>query len=85
MSTTYTHSTANVAGAITRQLRSFAKRVGAGDPSELIHLKLIDDQLQDAYHIAVAGLREDGFSDGDIGRVLGVTGQAVNKRWPRTR
>ena len=32
---------------------------------------------------AVEGLRSSGFSDTEIGLVLGVTKQAVQQRWPR--
>lgn len=33
--------------------------------------------------VAVAGWRDCGFSDSQIGRELGVTKQAVQQRWPR--
>ena len=39
-----------------------------------------DDSL---WRALIDGWREAGESDGQIGKALGITGQAVNKRWPR--
>lgn len=82
---TVTRSTDDVASGLVRQLAAFGRRVGQGDPDELTFLKQLRAELDTALAAAVLGLRAAGFSDGQIGRELGVTGQAVNKRWPRAQ
>jgi hypothetical protein len=79
-------STDDVAGALLRQLRAFGERVSQGDPDEMVYLLQLRDVLDQAFVTAVAGMRAAGYSDGAIGHELrGITGQAVNKRWPRQK
>lgn len=69
--------------AVVRMIRALGRRFAAGDPDTARYLRLIRDELLDVEREAVAGWRRVGFSDSDIGRELGITKQAVQKRWPR--
>lgn len=62
---------------------ALGRRVAAGDPDGLGLLRLVEMRVEDAFAAAVQGWRASGFTDGEIGRELGVTRQAVQKRWPR--
>jgi hypothetical protein len=75
--------TPDVAAATARLIVTVGKRVATEDPEDLRELLTLDQALSDAWLVAVAGLRETGFSDSEIGRVLGITKQAVAQRWPR--
>jgi hypothetical protein len=74
---------AEVVAAVTRLIGAVAKRLAAGDPDGAALLLLLDAELDKAWALAVAGWRGAGFSDSDIGKVLGTTKQAVQQRWPR--
>lgn len=75
----------DLVGGVIRLVRALGRRFAVGDPDTARYLSLIRDELEDAYARAVAGWRTMGFSDSQIGRELGVTKQAVAKRWPRSR
>lgn len=75
--------TATVAEGARRFVRAIGKRVADGDPEDLAELLRLQHQLDQAFATAVDGLRARGRSDAEIGRVLGVTRQAVGQRWPR--
>lgn len=64
-------------------IRALGRRFEVADPDTARYLSLIRDEVQEAEGRAVAGWRRLGFSDSQIGRELGVTKQAVQKRWPR--
>lgn len=76
-------STADLAGGIRRMHRAFGVRLADGDPADLRFLREFEQSLRAMWPAAIAGMRAAGFSDGEIGAAIGVTGQAVNKRWPR--
>lgn len=69
--------------AILRMIRALGVQVGQGDPSELRLLLKVDAEIAAAYVAAIAGMRQSGFTDIDIGATLGVSRQAVQQRWPR--
>jgi hypothetical protein len=75
---------AQIAEAIERQIRALGRRIAEDDPASLELLERLASALVDVTGDAVAGWRRSGFSDADIGAVLGVTKQAVAQRWPRT-
>jgi hypothetical protein len=75
--------TPEVVEAVCRLIRSVGKRVAQEDETSLVELVKLERTLAEAWAIAVAGLRADAVTDGQIGRVLGVTRQAVEQRWPR--
>lgn len=73
-----------VAEGIARMVRALGRRCAAGDPDSAVYLRMIRQALDAAEAGAVTGWRRQQFSDTQIGRELGVTKQAVQKRWPRT-
>lgn len=82
MSTGTIRETPDVAAGVCRMIRALGKRVAAGDPNELALLLDLQTEVATALELAVRTQRGNGHSDGDIGRSLGVTRQAVSKRWP---
>lgn len=71
-----------MAGA--RIVTALGRRCAAGDPDTGIYLRMIRDRLDEAFADAVDGWRAAGYSDVQIGRELGVSRQAIQKRWPRS-
>lgn len=70
------------AGGISRMIQSLGR-----DPSEwdVDDLKLIEDlqtRITALRSVAIYGMREHGITDKQIGEALGITQQAVSKRWP---
>lgn len=74
-------STGEVVGAARRMLRAVGERVD--DPDELKAFATLAGDLGNALAAAVTGLRSAGFTDAQIGAGLGVTKQAVQRRFPR--
>src|SRR5262245_16477215 len=75
--------TPDVVKATGRLLLAVGKRVATEDPEDLRYLAVLQIRLDQAWATAVAGLRRTGYTDGQIGRELGITKQAVQQRWPR--
>jgi hypothetical protein len=71
--------------AVLRMLRAIGRRASTADPDGARLLRLVDEELAEAWSVAVAGWRDVGFSDTQIGREMGVTKQAVQQRFPRDR
>lgn len=71
----------SIAGACSI-LRSVARRDDFDVPN-LADLAAVADQLDVALAMAVANLRERGYSWGDIASVLGVTRQSAHERFRR--
>lgn len=69
-------------GAIERMVRALGERCAAGDPDTAFYLIAVRERVDVAFATAVAGWRHN-FSDAQIAGELGVTKQAVQKRWPR--
>ncbi len=70
------------AKSVVRQIRSMGVRASA----DLYALRSLADAVDNGRQIlalAVDGCRARGYSDGEIAAVLGVTRQAVWKRFPR--
>lgn len=72
------------AGGIVRLVRALGRRCAEGDPDTAVYLRAARAALDAAETEAVAGWRRN-HTDAQIGRELGVTKQAVQKRWPRER
>jgi hypothetical protein len=64
-------------------LRGAARRVGAGDHSDLAELVKLRAELDAAIAAAVAGLRASGDSWGDVAQGLGTSRQAAQMRYGR--
>jgi len=70
------------AKSVVRQIRSMGVRASA----DLYALRSLADAVDNGRQIlalAVDGARSRGYSDGEIGQALGITRQAVWKRFPR--
>lgn len=67
-----------------RIIRSAGKRVARdGDPADLAELVGMRDDVELAIAASVAGLRDCGYSWGQIGAELGLSRQAVQQRYGR--
>lgn len=77
--------TPDIASAAVRLVGAIGRRIADGDPEDLTELARVEHAVAEAFRTGVAGLREAGRSDSEIGSVLGTTKQAVAQRWPRNR
>lgn len=66
-----------------RIIRAHGRRVAGGDVEGLADLVTLREELDAATQTAVDGLREVGFSWGEIASRLGTSRQAVQQRWGR--
>lgn len=76
--------TDEVAAGVCRQVASLGRRVGSEDPASLVYLAAVEEAARLARAGAVEALRETGYTDVQIGEVLGISRQAVQQAWPRT-
>lgn len=76
------YENADYAEALRRQIRSYGRRVGAGDPEDLTTMLALRAELDGAIRAAVEGLHEgQGWSWAAIGRAAGITRQSALERW----
>lgn len=76
------YETVDVVAALARQIRALSARVADADPEDLAHMVTLRDTLEAAIADAVHGQRRThGRSWADLGRALGVTRQAMEKRY----
>lgn len=68
-----------------RVIHAIGVRCADDDPDTVVLLRELEQALEQAWSTAIAGMRAAGHSDRVIARELGVTRQAVEKRWPRSR
>jgi hypothetical protein len=69
-------------GGVSRFVRALNR---TPEEFELDHLSKLTSLTWDVAKVletAIAGLRESGHTDKQIGEALGITQQAVSKRWP---
>ncbi len=69
------------AAFVRRIIRAHTRRVASGDIEALADLIALSAVLDEAIGQAVQGLREYGYSWGEIADRLGVTRQAAHQRW----
>ena len=70
-------------GMVSRVLRAAGRRAGRADPEDLAELVALREDLDLAVDMAVAGLRDTGYSWAQIGAALGITRQSAQERWGR--
>ena len=70
---------------LRRAIRAAGRRVADGDVDGLADLLSLAGELDRATDTAVRGLRESGYSWGEIASRLGVTWQAAQQRWSELR
>jgi DNA-directed RNA polymerase specialized sigma24 family protein len=66
-----------------RVIRAHGRRVAEGDVEALAELLDLAHELDTATQSAVIGLREFGYSWGEIASRLGTTRKAAQQRWGR--
>jgi hypothetical protein len=76
--------TPEVVACTRRFIRVIGKRIATEDVDDLLLLRALDEELRRAWQVAIEGIRRSGFTDREIGEVLGTTRQAVEQRWPRS-
>lgn len=82
MGATTERSLQDRAGGIRRMIRGLARDPNEWDPDLLDIFTDLQHELSASRDRAVIACRENGATDTDIGRALGITQQAVSKRWP---
>ena len=68
--------------AVIRQLRALGRNPAEWEPLDLALIAQIEAQIEILRDRVVIGLRDSGATDAEIGAAMGVTRQAVSKRWP---
>lgn len=68
---------------LRRMMRAAGRRVAAGDPADLAELLATLHELDGILAAAVEAQHAAGFSWAEIAGALGVSRQAVHKRWGR--
>lgn len=69
-------------GAFARRvIRAYGRRIAGGDVEALRDLLALSQEIEQATDNAVEGLRDSGYSWGEIAGRLGVTRQAAHQRW----
>lgn len=82
MATTTLRTVADRVSALNRMTVSLGRDPSEWEPDDLIRLTYLRSTVDDAIGRAVFALRDGGITDAEIGRALGVSQQAVSKRWP---
>ena len=68
---------------VERMIKAYARRVGLGDVEELPRMIDMHRVLDEALDQAVAGLRQCGYSWGEIAKRAGTSRQGAQQRWGR--
>lgn len=66
-----------------RIVRAFGRRVAVGDVDALADLVAMRDSIDEAIVVAVAGLRQQGYSYGEMASRLGTSRQNIHQQWGR--
>lgn len=82
MGATTQRSLQDRAGGIRRMIRGLSRDTAEWDPDQLAVFTDLQHELSASRDRAVFACRTNGATDAEIGRALGVTQQAVSKRWP---
>ena len=70
------------AAFVQRVIRAYSRRIACGDIDALTAMAAQSADLDHAVYGAITALRaRHGYSWADIGRALGITRQAAQKRW----
>ena len=73
--------TPEVTAGVVRLIRALGRRIGAGDPVDLLELKRLRDAIDAAEREAIDGQRETGFSWTEIAVGIGTTRQNAYQRF----
>lgn len=69
-------------GGARRFVKALGKDPSEWDPEYLPKLDELEQLVRDVRTAIVYGMREHGTTDGQIAEALGISQQAVSKRWP---
>lgn len=64
-----------------RIVAAFGRRVASGDVEAIRLMIDLSEDLDTAIAIAVAGLRENGYSWSEIAARIGITKQTAHRKW----
>lgn len=67
---------------VGRQIRALNRDPAEWEPEDLDQLQRLITQANAQFCEAVTSCRDNGATDAEIAEALGVTRQAVSKRWP---
>lgn len=70
-----------VDGAL-RQIKALGRFPAEWEPNDLRQLLRLETVIGEVRKSVVYGMRENGVTDRQIADALGITQQAVSKRWP---
>lgn len=68
-------------GMVRRIIKAYGRRIAKADPTDLVLILAVRDELDAAIDEAVRGMRATGFSWAEIAAPLGISKQAAQKRW----
>jgi CRP-like cAMP-binding protein len=82
MATVTLRTTADRIAGVNRMIRALGRDPSEWELSDLSRLATLRAYAENATDRAVVALRDQGVTDREIGEALGVSRQAVSKRWP---
>lgn len=82
MATTTTRTLDDRLGGVRRFIIALGNAPNEFEPRHLMALQHLKDQVDQVAAKAVYGMRESGYTDKEIAEELGVSQQAISKRWP---
>lgn len=82
MGTATTRTIEDRAAGILRMIRALSRELTEWDTDHLVVLSTMEVAIEEVREQVVYGMREHGVTDTQIAQALGVTQQAVSKRWP---
>lgn len=82
MASTTTRTLQDRMAGAHRFVRALSRDTSEWEPADLVKLQELADQVELVRTQAVLGMRQHGATDRQIADALGISRQAVSKRWP---
>ena len=77
-----TRTLSDRAYGVARQLSALGRDPSEWDVEDLQLIDSLEARVNELRRVAIYGMRAHGVTDKQIGEELGITQQAVSKRWP---